>query len=58
MDLQIAAIFLCPARQDEVVTGLDLEVFSLILVLVGREKKLHLNFLQLHIFGYQALDAS
>lgn len=40
IDLQIAAVFLCPACQDEVVTGFDLEVFSFILVLVGRKKKL------------------
>lgn len=36
-DLQIAAVSLCPACQDEIVTGFDLEVFSFILVLVGRK---------------------
>lgn len=34
MDLQIAAVFLCTASKDEVVTWLDLKVFPLILVLV------------------------
>lgn len=33
VDLQIAAVLLCPACEDEIVSGLDLEVFSLILVL-------------------------
>lgn len=34
MHLQIAAVFLRTASQDEVVTWLDLKVFPLILVLV------------------------
>lgn len=42
MDFQVAAVFLCPARQDEVVIWLDLKVFSLILVLVW-EKMEKLN---------------
>lgn len=39
VDLQVAAVLLCPARQDEIVTGLDLEVISLILVLEGEKKQ-------------------
>lgn len=39
VDLQIAAVLLCPARQDEIVTGLDLEVISLVLVLEGQKTK-------------------
>lgn len=44
VDLQIAAVLLCPARQDEIVSGLDLEVISLVLVLEGKKKtKLKVN---------------
>lgn len=39
VDLQIAAVLLSPACQDEVVTRLDLKVFSFILVLEGRGRK-------------------
>lgn len=53
MDFQIAAVFLCPARQDEVVIWLDLKVFSLILILVygkvdGKVKHCELNTVNRH----------
>lgn len=38
MDLQVAAVLICPACENEIITGLDLEVVSLILVLGGRTK--------------------
>lgn len=38
IDLQIAAVLLGLACEDQIVTGLDLEVFSLILVLERQTK--------------------
>ena len=38
VDLQVAAVLLGSARHDEIVVGLDLEIFSLVLVLEGRRR--------------------